>query len=115
MKQPEYQIDSLFSVLDYGFKIVLEGENNQPCLTITKKGNELIMDILDPEQLKNKIHDNKTEKPLLQMLLLYGHLGNLKAVQKECLMHEDIDSLVEQIIDVQVKTSERLNTGDMSF
>lgn len=99
LKQPEFQIDSLFAVMDYGFNIVLQGENKMPCLTVKKETTgQIIMEILDPEQVKNKIQENKTEKPLLQMLLLYGHLGSLKAVQRECLMHEDIDFIVEQII-----------------
>ncbi|MBN9225781.1 MULTISPECIES: zeta toxin family protein [Legionella] len=104
LKHPEFQIDSLFAVMDYGFKIVLQGENSMPCLTVEKSNNGIVMKILDPKQVKNKIEENKTETPLLHMLLLYGHLGNLKAVQKECLMHEDIDLIVEQIIDAQSQT-----------
>lgn len=100
LKQPEFQIDSLFAVTDYGFKIVLNGENNKPCLTVKQENNgKMIMEIIDPEQIKTKIKENKTEKSLLQMLLLYGKLGNLKSVQKECLLHDDIDFVVDQLID----------------
>lgn len=106
LKRPEFQIDSLFAVMDYGFKIVLNGENNMPCLTVKKEHGQIIMEVLDPGQVKNKIRENTAEKPLLQMLLLYGQLGSLKAVQKECLMHEDVDLIVEQIIDPQSSTQQ---------
>ncbi|VEB38829.1 zeta toxin family protein [Legionella cherrii] len=116
LKHPEFQIDSLFSVMEYGFKIVLLGEKNSTCLTIKKKGDGIIMEIHDPEQVKNKIQENQAEKPLLQMLFLYGHLGSLKAVQKACLMHEDIDLIVEQIIDTQPQTKKTaVSNGEMSL
>ncbi|KTC83541.1 zeta toxin family protein [Legionella cincinnatiensis] len=100
LKQPEFQIDSLFAVTDYGFKIVLNGEHNKPCFTVKKESNgQMIMEIIDPEQIKMKIKENKTEKSLLQMFLLYAKLGNLKSVQKECLLHDDIDFVVDQLID----------------
>ncbi|WP_454781820.1 zeta toxin family protein [Legionella sp. WA2022007384] len=115
LKHPEFQIDSLFAVMDHGFKIVLQGENQLPCLVVKKGTNgQIMMEILDPEQVKNKIEENKTEKALLQMLLLYGQLGSLKAVQKECLMHEDIDLIVEQIIDAQSETKQ-LKTHQTEF
>ncbi|WP_454784240.1 zeta toxin family protein [Legionella sp. WA2024007413] len=99
LKQPEFQIDSLFAVMDHGFKIVLQGENKLPCLVVKKEPmGQIRMEILDPEQLKHKIEENKTEKTLLQMLILYGQLGTLKTVQKECLIHENIDLMVEHII-----------------
>ncbi|KTD74144.1 zeta toxin family protein [Legionella tucsonensis] len=111
LKRPEFQIDSLFAVMDYGFKIVLNGENNMPCLTVKKEAGKIIMELLEPEQVKDKIRENTAEKPLLQMLLLYGQHGSLKAVQKECLMHEDIDLMVEQIIDSQASLQRAL-VGD---
>lgn len=101
LKRPEFQIDSLFAVMDHGFKIILDGENNMPCLTVRKETRKIIMEILDSEQVKNKIRENAAEKPLLQMLILHGQHGSLKTVQKECLLHEDIDLMVEQIIDSQ--------------
>lgn len=83
LKQPEFQIDSLFAVTDYGFKIVLNGENNKPCFSVKKESNgQMVMEIIDPEQIKAKIKENKAEKSLLQMLLLYAKFGNLKSVQK---------------------------------
>ncbi|KTD62622.1 coiled-coil protein [Legionella santicrucis] len=100
LKQPEFQIDSLFAVTDYGFKIVLNGEQNKPCLTVKKVSDgQMIMEIIDPEQIKTKIKENKAEKSLLQMLLLYAKFGNLKSVQKECLLHDDIDFVIDQLID----------------
>ncbi|KTD40488.1 zeta toxin family protein [Legionella parisiensis] len=101
LKRPEFQIDSLFTVMNHGFKIILNGENNLPCLTVRKETGKIVMEILDPEQVKSKIRDNTAEKTLLQMLVLHGQHGSLKAVQKECLLHEDIDLMVEQIIDSQ--------------
>ncbi|KTD09118.1 Zeta toxin [Legionella gratiana] len=109
LKQPEFQIDSLLAVTDYGFKIVLNGEHNKPCVTIKKASNgQMIMEITDPEQIKAKIKDNQAEKSLLQMLLLYGKLGNLKSVQKECLLHDDIDVVIDPLID---SYSTQENTG----
>ncbi|RUR28354.1 zeta toxin family protein [Legionella qingyii] len=112
LKHPEFQIDSLFAVMDHGFKIVIQGENKLPCLTVKKETNgQIVMEIIDPEQVNNKIEENKTEKALLQMLVLYGQLGHLKEVQKECLLHEDIDLIVEQIINSQSETKQIKTTN----
>lgn len=101
--------------MDHGFKIVVQGENKLPCLSVKKETNgQLVMEILDPEQVKNKIEENKTEKALLQMLLLYGQLGSLKAVQKECLLHEEIDLIVEKIINCQSETRQ-IRTKNVEF
>ncbi|VEH30906.1 coiled-coil protein [Legionella sainthelensi] len=112
LKQPEFQIDSLFAVTDYGFKIVLNGENKKPCFSVKKESNgQMVMEIIDPEQIKAKIKENKTEKILLQMLLLYAKFGNLKSVQKECLLHDDIDFVVDQLIDTY--STQDNNTGNV--
>ncbi|WP_115707803.1 zeta toxin family protein [Legionella sainthelensi] len=112
LKQPEFQIDSLFAVTDYGFKIVLNGENNKPCFSVKKESNgQMVMEIIDPEQIKAKIKENKTEKSLLQMLLLYAKFGNLKSVQKECLLHDDIDFVINQLIDTY--STQDNNTGNV--
>lgn len=80
----------------------LNGEHKQPCLTVQKDTNgKIAMEVLEPLQIKAKIKENLTEKVLLQMLLLYGKHGSLKAVQKERLMHDDLDAIVDELIDSQ--------------
>ncbi|MGL5741901.1 MAG: zeta toxin family protein [Legionella sp.] len=104
LKRPEFQIDSLLAVMNHGFKIVLNGEPNKPCLIVKKETDgHIVMNILDPVQLKAKLQENVAETPLLQMLLLYGKLGSLKAVQKECLLHDDINPVIDELINSQTE------------
>ncbi|CEG56558.1 zeta toxin family protein [Legionella fallonii] len=100
MRDPVYQIDSLFAVMGRGFKIVVNGEDNKPCMVIRSDNGSIVMDILDPAQVKNKFEENSSDKQLLKMMILYGKNGSLTATLEECLLHSsDIDEVVSQYLD----------------
>ncbi|WED43553.1 zeta toxin family protein [Legionella cardiaca] len=102
LKNAEFQIDSLFTVMDFGYKVILNGQNNVPYLTVEKGTNgTIIMNILDFSQLKTKLSESsKLENNLLKMILLYGHYGTLKEVHKQCLLHDNkVDLLVDKLLE----------------
>lgn len=97
LTKPCYQIDSLFKILDYGFRIVLKGDNNKACLIIRKDNNGLVcMEVKDPVQLRKQL--DGAEKPLVQMLVIFAKFGNLKEVQTQCLVYTNNEALVNQIL-----------------
>ena len=116
MKKPVFQIDSLFAVMEpvkkwddknkveifeEGFKIVLNGDDNKPCLAIKKElgTGQITMDIIDPDQIKQKLAENSSEKQLLQMMLLYGKHGSLKGLQRECMISTDVNQDVHDLLE----------------
>lgn len=101
LKKAEFQIDSLFAVMEFGYKIVLNGENQKPCLTIGKGvDGQIVMEVNDLAQLKKKMFDSaKPEKELLATVLLYGHCGSLKEVNKLRLLHDvGVDKMAEEFL-----------------
>ncbi|STX50205.1 Uncharacterised protein [Legionella busanensis] len=98
LQKPMFQIESLFTVLDHDFNIVLKDKDGNAYLTFRKNGKDSIeMTIPNPEQVKEKLSHPGRECELLKMMLLYGQYGCLKEVRKQCLIQET-DRLVEDIL-----------------
>ncbi|CDZ77011.1 Zeta toxin [Legionella massiliensis] len=107
-KKTVFQIDSLFAVLGFGYKIALNGENDKPYLSIEKNPRGgIVMQVIDPQQLEKKLSESSgAEKELMQMLVLYAHYGSLKEVNKQLIVHDGkIDSLVAKILPIIMATS----------
>ncbi|MGQ3889268.1 hypothetical protein ACQUW5_09580 [Legionella sp. CNM-1927-20] len=99
LQKPAFQVESLFAVLNYQFKIVLKDKDGNAYLTFKKNdiGN-IEMTILNSEWIRDKLSSLSSEKELLKMMLLYGQYGSLKEVQKQCIIHEGANNLVENIL-----------------
>ncbi|STX27693.1 coiled-coil protein [Legionella beliardensis] len=108
LQKPGFQIESLFSVLKHGFKIVLHDDQNNPCLIVSNDG----MVIHNAEYIKEKLTEKSNEKELLKMMLLYGKYGSLKEVKKQCLIYENSDVLIAKIL---TNAMDKLQEGNISL
>ncbi|WP_419419946.1 hypothetical protein ACNVED_01165 [Legionella sp. D16C41] len=100
LQKPAFQVESLFAVLNYNFSLVLNDHEGNPYLIFKKTDQEGIeMTIIDPEQVREKLSPRSSESGLIKMMLLYGKYGSLKEVQKQCLLHDGGDQLVESMLD----------------
>ncbi|MFC7780631.1 zeta toxin family protein [Legionella taurinensis] len=102
MEDPSFKIDSLFATMDRGFKIVLNGEESKPCIILEKKNGVIIMDIVNPVEVKIKLMEKGPDTPLLNQLILYGELGSLRKLREECLLHPDMDKVVLDYLDKRI-------------
>lgn len=100
VQKPQYQVDSLFSILDLKFTIRLCDNENQPCLSV-KKDNQgpIQLDILNLDGLRDIYQTaQEAEKNLLAMFLIYAKLGDLKSVNQYCLLYQDkTDEVLENL------------------
>lgn len=114
MEAPSFKIDSLFATMDRGFKIVINGEENKPCIIVEKKNGVIVMDIVNPLVVKIKLMEKSSDTPLLNQLILYGEHGSLKKLREECLLHTDIDEVVMRYLDKKIAAIQSPNQGTMN-
>lgn len=101
LKKAEFQVDSLFAAMNFGYQIVLNGENQKPCLTVKKETDgQIVMEVNDVDALKKKMSDStEMEKELLATVIIYGHYGSLKEVHKQRLLHDiSADMMAEKFL-----------------
>ncbi|WP_131782161.1 hypothetical protein [Legionella gresilensis] len=112
LQKPQFQIESLFAVLNYDFNIVLQDKDGSAYLTFRKSGNDSIeMTILNPAPIKEKLSHPGSESELLKMMLLYGQYGCLKEVRKQCLIQEP-DRLVEDILSKAITATQPIDISN---
>lgn len=103
IKKIQYQVDALLSVVKLGCKVNLEGKNQLPCLSLEKsEQGRLLLDIQDPEQLQERLTQaTDLERTAIETLILYGHYGDLKEFNKQCLIHNhEMSSEIQKLLNL---------------
>ncbi|WP_239005177.1 hypothetical protein [Legionella sp. MW5194] len=115
MEDPSFKIDSLFTTMDGGFKIILNGEQSKPCIILEKKNGVIVMDIVNPIEIKIKLMEKGPDTSLLNQLILYGELGSLRKLREECLLHSDMGKVVLDYLDKRIAVMSLHQQGSVPF